>query len=81
MKVTPEQVVRVAKEHVKLYENRVRLGHEGARHINTAECERLLGIWQAIVGKGGHGLTAEEAQEVIDVYDSGEFDKIFKEKN
>lgn len=75
--VTPEDIVRVAEKHVKLYEGRIERktkqlpGHE---NIQLKSCQGYLAIWKSIVAKGGQELTKLERREVRDAYDSGEFD-------
>lgn len=82
MKTTPDKIVRVAEKHIELYENRISYAKTfKADFVNIEECKRYLAIWQSILDKGGQNLTAEEANEVKDAYDSGEYDDIFKETN
>ena len=84
MKTTPDKVVRVAKEHVRMYQNRILIKEtdgRGAKNINLEECKRYLAIWESIITKGGQNLTPEEVGEISDAYNSGEYDKIFMETN
>lgn len=81
MKTTPEQIVDVAKEHVRMYENRVEAARQGRRGINLDECAHYLRVWQSIANKGGQNLSLEELREVQDAYDCGEYDHIFKREN
>lgn len=81
MKTTPDKVLRVAKLHVRIYENRIDAANRGQRGINIRDCRHYLRIWKSIVAKNGENLTAEEVHEVTDAYESGEYDDIFTETN
>lgn len=84
MKTTPDKIIDAAKEHISLYEARLeskRQGKPSGRFVHEADCKKYLAIWQSILAKGGENLTAEEANEVKDAYDSGDYDHIFKRTN
>lgn len=81
VKTTPNQVERVAELHVRLYTTRVERAKAGSQGFNLAECEKYLRIWKSIVAKKGSNLNEEEVGEIVDAFESGDYDDIFGEQN
>lgn len=75
MKYTKEQFDQVVLNHIRRYENRIRVAESRPALINLAECQALLSLWKSVQAKGfGADFTAVEYSEIEDAYDSGEFD-------
>jgi len=72
-----ENIVKLADEHIALYERRIA---SGSRFVRVDECQNYLSIWKSIKAKGGVGLSVEEASEVNDAIDSGEYDHLLESR-
>lgn len=76
MKTAPEGIVRMAQQHVNIYEKRVEAGKKGHPNVRLDECEKLLALWKSVVAKGGKELNKEEQGEVVDAVFSGEYEDV-----
>lgn len=71
MNVTPEQILQVADDHMRMFSRRVAFARAGRKGYNLEECEHYLSIWTSITEKGAQDLTEEENDEIRDAYESG----------
>ncbi len=65
---TREKIEALREHHVLRY--RRMLGSRSP-HVNVEECERLLGLWLGMAGKGFSELDEDQKLEVLDAIAAG----------
>lgn len=76
-----EQVKALAVAHVRRFEYRMT---GSSRHVNHAECEKLLVVWKSILVKARRSpqwrllLSDEEKREILEAVESGDFDDLLR---
>jgi hypothetical protein len=66
-KATPEKIAALRAEHVRRYENRLRIaGQQKHTPVNVEETGRLLALWKDMEGKTFSALSEDQRLEVLD---------------
>ncbi len=68
----PQDILKVAEKHVRLYERRIA---RGGSWVRIDECQALLQLWQGVVRGQGEVLTPNQMYEILDADDAGEFEE------
>lgn len=68
----PQDILKVAERHVKLYERRIA---RGGSWVRIDECQTLLQLWQDVIRRQGESLTPNQMYEILDADDAGEFEE------
>lgn len=77
MKITTEQIEKLADLHIRHYEALI----FGARNVRVAECKNLIRIWNGVKYSLSieHTISSDGKNEIIDAITSGEYDALFPE--
>lgn len=68
----PQDILKVAERHVKLYERRIA---RGGSWVRIDECQQLLQLWRDVIRRQGESLTPNQMCEILDADDAGEFEE------
>jgi len=74
--LTPEQLRKLAKAHIRQYENRLA---SDSKYVNRDECAAYLALWkdvEANADKALVGFSKETLMEIQDAIDSGDYDDL-----